>query len=38
VVKVLAPLTTPETLFRKGLNILLDAARDATLGTKIAAE
>lgn len=29
VVKVLAPLTTPEETFRKGFNILLDATRDA---------
>lgn len=28
VVKVLAPLTTPDDTFRKGLNILLDAARE----------
>jgi len=38
VVKVLAPLTIPEETLRKGLNILLDAARDATVNTKIAAE
>jgi len=38
VVKVLAPLTTPEETFRKGLNILLDAARDVTASTKVAAE
>ena len=38
VVKVLAPLTTPEETFRKGLNILLDAARDVTTKIKIAAE
>ncbi|MDQ2091763.1 diaminobutyrate--2-oxoglutarate transaminase [Marimonas arenosa] len=39
VVKVLAPLTTPEQTFRKGFNILLDATRDALAGTaKIAAE
>ena len=38
VVKVLAPLTTPEEMFRKGLNILLDAARDVTATTKFAAE
>ena len=37
VVKVLAPLTTPDAKFRKGLTILLDAARDVT-ETKIAAE
>ncbi len=28
VVKVLAPLTTPDDVFRKGLNILLEAARE----------
>jgi len=38
VVKVLAPLTTPEATFRKGLNILLDASRDATASTRMAAE
>ncbi|MGC9368042.1 MAG: diaminobutyrate--2-oxoglutarate transaminase [Paracoccaceae bacterium] len=38
VVKVLAPLTTPEETFRKGLNILLDAAREVTTKIKIAAE
>lgn len=39
VVKVLAPLTTPEATFRKGFNILLDATRDAMAErTKIAAE
>ncbi|MRU15121.1 diaminobutyrate--2-oxoglutarate transaminase [Roseovarius sp. A21] len=38
VVKVLAPLTIPEETLRKGLNILLDAVRDATVNTKIAAE
>ncbi|MDR9395239.1 MAG: diaminobutyrate--2-oxoglutarate transaminase [Roseovarius sp.] len=38
VVKVLAPLTTPEATFRKGLNIMLDAARDVTATTKFAAE
>ncbi len=38
VVKVLAPLTTSEATFRKGLNILLDAARDVLVKTKIAAE
>lgn len=38
VVKVLAPLTTPEQQFRKGLNILLDAARDVTQSTRFAAE
>lgn len=38
VVKVLAPLTTPEPTFRKGLNILLDAARDVLVKSKLAAE
>jgi diaminobutyrate-2-oxoglutarate transaminase len=38
VVKVLAPLTTPTLTFRKGLNILLDATRDATIQTRLAAE
>ncbi|RBI73952.1 diaminobutyrate--2-oxoglutarate transaminase [Roseovarius sp. TE539] len=38
VIKVLAPLTTPEATFRKGLNILLDAARDVTVSAKYAAE
>ena len=38
VVKVLAPLTTPETTFRKGLNILLDSARDVLTKSKLAAE
>lgn len=38
VVKVLAPLTTPEKAFRKGLNILLDATRDAMTQSSIAAE
>jgi len=39
VVKVLAPLTTPEDTFRKGLNILLDSARDVTTNShKVAAE
>ena len=38
VVKVLAPLTTPEKTFRHGLNILLDAARDVTVKTRMAAE
>ena len=38
VVKVLAPLTTPEATFRKGLDILEAAARDATGTTKVAAE
>ena len=39
VVKVLAPLTTPAETFRMGLNILLDATRDAlTERNSIAAE
>ena len=38
VVKVLAPLTTPEPVFRKGFNILLDAARDVLQSKKMAAE
>jgi len=39
VVKVLAPLTTPEDMLRKGLNVLLDSARDAvSQSSKIAAE
>jgi diaminobutyrate-2-oxoglutarate transaminase len=38
VVKVLAPLTTPETLMREGLGILLEATREATQQTQIAAE
>lgn len=38
VVKVLAPLTTPEPTFRKGLEILLEATRAATAEHKIAAE
>jgi diaminobutyrate-2-oxoglutarate transaminase len=38
VVKVLAPLTTPETTFRKGLEILTEAAREVTAANKFAAE
>ena len=38
VVKVLAPLTIPEDTLRKGLDILLEAARDVTVHNKIAAE
>ena len=38
VVKVLAPLTTPDEIFRKGLSILLDATRDVMETKKIAAE
>ncbi|WP_254656383.1 diaminobutyrate--2-oxoglutarate transaminase [Roseovarius sp. 217] len=38
VVKVLAPLTIPETSFRKGLDILFEAAREVTQTHKLAAE
>ncbi|EAR51507.1 diaminobutyrate--2-oxoglutarate aminotransferase [Oceanicola granulosus HTCC2516] len=39
VVKILAPLTTPDETFVKGLDILLDAARHVTAGNQqIAAE
>ncbi|MBT9384778.1 diaminobutyrate--2-oxoglutarate transaminase [Pseudooceanicola sp. CBS1P-1] len=38
VVKVLAPLTTPEETFRKGLKILLEAAASQVNETKFAAE
>lgn len=38
VVKVLAPLTTPTDMFRKGLSILMEAASEATTTTKMAAE
>jgi diaminobutyrate-2-oxoglutarate transaminase len=38
VVKVLAPLTTPEDTFAKGLDILAQAVRDVTKTQKIAAE
>jgi len=39
VVKVLAPLTTSETTFRKGFDILLSATRETMAGkTQIAAE
>ena len=38
VVKVLAPLTTPEAMFAKGLDILAEAARDVVETQKIAAE
>lgn len=38
VVKVLAPLNTPDALFRKGLTILLDAVRDVTETANVAAE
>lgn len=38
VVKILAPLTIPDALLKKGLNILIDAAQSVTINTKIAAE
>jgi diaminobutyrate-2-oxoglutarate transaminase len=38
VVKVLAPLTTPVETFREGFAILLDAVRDVTAPSQIAAE
>ncbi|KPP81921.1 MAG: diaminobutyrate--2-oxoglutarate aminotransferase [Rhodobacteraceae bacterium HLUCCO07] len=38
VVKILAPLTTSEETLRKGLSILLDAAREVLDTTKMAAE
>ncbi|WP_264214612.1 diaminobutyrate--2-oxoglutarate transaminase [Leisingera thetidis] len=38
VVKVLAPLTTPEEIFNKGLSILTDSARRAMDATRQAAE
>jgi len=38
VVKVLAPLTTPEDTFARGLDILSEAVREATETQKIAAE
>ena len=38
VVKVLAPLTTPEDTFRKGLDILIESAREVSTSTKMAAE
>lgn len=38
VVKVLAPLTTPDALLKKGLNILIDGAQAVTINTRIAAE
>lgn len=38
VVKVLAPLTTPEETFRKGLSILREAAQEAAPQTRMAAE
>lgn len=38
VVKVLAPLTTPMDTFRKGLDIVIEAAGEATATTRMAAE
>jgi diaminobutyrate-2-oxoglutarate transaminase len=38
VVKVLAPLTTPEQMFVKGLSILKDAAHDVLNASRHAAE
>ncbi|MCC1493076.1 diaminobutyrate--2-oxoglutarate transaminase [Cognatishimia sp. F0-27] len=38
VVKILAPLTTPDETLRKGLDILIDAARNVTGSFKMAAE
>ena len=38
VVKVLAPLTTPDAVLKEGLDIVLAAANDAVSATKIAAE
>ena len=38
VVKILAPLTIPDATLKKGLNILLDAARSVTSTKQIAAE
>ncbi|WP_104018144.1 diaminobutyrate--2-oxoglutarate transaminase [Roseovarius nitratireducens] len=38
VVKVLAPLTTPEDTFARGLDILVEAVQDVTETQKIAAE
>ena len=38
VVKVLAPLTTPVEMFQKGLDILLDSAREAVSSNQMAAE
>ena len=38
VVKVLAPLTTPEETLRRGLGIMLDAARETAAASRIAAE
>ncbi len=38
VVKVLAPLTTPDETFRKGLDILVEAVKDVAKTHKVAAE
>jgi diaminobutyrate-2-oxoglutarate transaminase len=38
VVKILAPLTTPDTTLRRGLDILVEAAREELSDTRIAAE
>ncbi|TMV05667.1 diaminobutyrate--2-oxoglutarate transaminase [Ruegeria sediminis] len=38
VVKILAPLTTPDATLRKGFDILIGAANDVIGGTKFAAE
>jgi len=38
VVKVLAPLTTPDEMFQKGLDILVDAVKDVFDTHKVAAE
>ena len=38
VVKVLAAITTPVALYREGLEILLEATREAIANTKMAAE
>ncbi len=38
VVKILAPLTTPDEVLKEGLNILIDAARTTLSSQKIAAE
>lgn len=38
VVKVLAPLTTPDEMLQRGLTILINAAQDVTGGQKFAAE
>ena len=38
VVKILAPLTTPDAILREGLSILTDAAREVTGSLSVAAE